>query len=38
MTGFLGIYLSVSRGFLSNSYTFFIGRARHINGFDFSPD
>jgi hypothetical protein len=38
MTGFLGMYLSVSRGFLSNSYTFFIGRARHINGFDFLPD
>jgi hypothetical protein len=37
MTGFFGIYLSVSRGFLSNSYTFFMGTARHINGFDFSP-
>jgi hypothetical protein len=38
MTKFLGVYLSVSRGFLSNSYTFFMGTARHINGFDFSPD
>jgi hypothetical protein len=38
MTGFFGIYLSVSRGFLSSSYKFFIGTAKHINGFDLSPD
>jgi hypothetical protein len=37
MTGFFGVYLSVSRGFLSNSYTFFMGTAKHINGIDFSP-
>jgi hypothetical protein len=38
MTGFFGIYLSVSRGFLSNKYTFFMGTAKHIIGFDYSPD
>jgi len=38
MTGFFGIYLSVSRGFLSNNYKFFMGTAKHINGFDLSPD
>lgn len=32
MTGFLGIYLSVSRGFLGKSYTMFMGTARHITG------
>ena len=38
MTGFFGIYLSASRGFLTNNYNFFIGTAKHINGFDLSPD
>lgn len=37
MARFFGMYISVSRGFLANSYTFFIGTAKHINGFDFSP-
>lgn len=32
MTGFLGIYISVSKGFLGESYTMFMGTARHING------
>jgi hypothetical protein len=35
MTKFIGIYLFVSRGYLRDSYTFFMGTARHINGFDF---
>jgi hypothetical protein len=38
MTGFIGIYLSVSRGFLRNSYTMFMGTARHINGIQLSPN
>ena len=37
MTGFFGIYLSVSQGLLRNSYTMFMGTARHINGIQFSP-
>ena len=32
MTGFLGIYISVSKGFLRESYTMFMGTARRING------
>lgn len=32
MTGFVGVYLSFSKGFLGKSYTFFMGTARHING------
>ena len=38
MTGFLGVYLSVSRGFLKESYTMFMGTARHINGIQLSPN
>lgn len=38
MTGFLGFYLSVSRGFLKESYTMFMGTARHINGIQLSPN
>lgn len=38
MSGFFGVYISVSKGFLSSNYKFFIGTAKHINGFDFSPD
>ena len=37
MTGFTGVYFKISRGFLKESYTFFMGAARHINGFDFIP-
>ena len=37
MTRFLGVYLSVSRGFLRESYTMFMGTARHINGIQLSP-
>ncbi len=37
MTGFLGIYLSVSRGFLGKSYTMFMGTARHITGIQGLP-
>jgi len=37
MTGFTGVYFKISRGFLKESYTFFMGTARHINGFDFIP-
>jgi len=35
MTKFIGVYLSVSQGFLRNSYTLFMGTARHINGIQF---
>jgi hypothetical protein len=38
MSGFFGVYISVSKGFLSSNYKFFIGTAKHINGFDLSPD
>ena len=38
MTRFLGFYLSVSRGFLKESYTMFMGTARHINGIQLSAD
>ena len=37
MTRFLGVYLSVSRGFLRESYTMFMGTAHHINGIQLSP-
>jgi len=37
MTRFVGIYLSVSRGFLKESYTMFMGATRHINGIQFTP-
>lgn len=36
MTKFVGVYLSVSQGFLRNSYTMFMGTARHINGIQFN--
>jgi hypothetical protein len=38
MTNFIGIYFFVSKGFLRESYTFFMGTARYINGFDFIPE
>ena len=38
MTRFLGIYISISRGFLGQSNTFFMGTARHINGFQLMPN
>ena len=37
MTGFTGLYLSISRGFLKESYTMFMGIARHINGLQLTP-
>jgi len=37
MTNFFGLYLSVSKGFLKDSYTFFMGTARRINGFEVFP-
>jgi len=37
MRNFFGLYLSVSRGFLKDSYTFFMGTARRINGFEVFP-
>jgi len=37
MRNFFGLYFSVSRGFLRDSYTFFMGTARHINGFEVFP-
>lgn len=37
MSGFLGIYISVSKGFLRESYTMFMGTARHINGVEGIP-
>jgi hypothetical protein len=36
MSRFVGVYLSVSQGFLRNSYTLFMGTARNINGIQFS--
>lgn len=37
MTRFVGVYLSVSQGFLRNCYTMFMGTARHINGMQLIP-
>jgi hypothetical protein len=37
MTRFIGVYLSVSKGFLGQSYTFFMGVARHAYGVQLSP-
>lgn len=37
MTRFTGIYLSISRGFLKESYTMFMGIARHVNGLQLTP-
>jgi len=37
MTKFIGVYISVSQGFLRNSYTMFMGTARNINGIQLSP-
>lgn len=36
MTGFTGIYLNLYRGFAKESYTFFMGTAKHARGFDIS--
>jgi hypothetical protein len=36
MSRFIGVYFFISRGFLKETYTFFMGTARHINGFQFS--
>ena len=36
MTRFTGMYLSVSKGFLKERYTCFLGIARHANGFGLS--
>lgn len=36
MSRFIGVYFFISRGFLKETNTFFIGAARHINGIQFS--
>ena len=36
MTGFTGFYINVVRTFPEQSYVFFIGTARHANGFELS--
>ena len=35
MSKFFGVYFFISKGFLEESYTFFIGTARHINGIQY---
>ena len=37
MTRFTGLYLSISRGFLKESYTMFMGVTRHANGIQLTP-
>lgn len=35
MSKFIGVYFSVSKGFLKDTFTFFYGTASHINGLQF---
>ena len=37
MTKFTGLYIHISKRLPKQSYTFFIGTARHIRGMDFNP-
>lgn len=37
MSRFTGVYLSTSKGFMKQSYTFFIGKACHVSGFQLAP-